>query len=143
MTGKWMTRVALAMMATTLAACSAPPLRGTVAFHERMALPPRALLEVQLHEIDGDDAPRVIAEQRYRVQSQPPFPFVLKSDEGLSRGDQYRVVARIFVEGALWFSNQPGDTVSSDADEWPSSLELLLRKEEVAQPADAAEPAKP
>lgn len=140
MTTGWMTRAALAMVVTMLAACSAPPLRGTVAFQERMALPPRALLEVQLQEIDGDEAPRVIAEQRYRVQSQPPFPFVLKSDEGLSRGDQYRVVARIFVEGALWFSNQPGDTVSSDADEWPAALELLLRKEDAAYAAEAGKP---
>ena len=85
-------------------------LTGTVAYLQRIALPPDAVIDVQLQDVSLQDAPAtVIASERYIADGrQVPFPYELTYDPaGIDPKHTYAVAARITVDGKLrWINTQ-------------------------------------
>jgi uncharacterized lipoprotein YbaY len=94
-------------------------LTGTVAYLQRIALPPDAVIDVQLQDVSLQDAPAtVIAAERYIADGrQVPFPFELTYDPaGIDPKQTYAVMARISVDGKLrWISTQRYDVLTRGA----------------------------
>lgn len=80
-------------------------LKGEVTYRERIALPPDAVLVVQLADVSRADAPAaVVAEQKISPAGQVPIRFRLKFDRAAIRPNAtYALQARISVGGSLWF----------------------------------------
>jgi putative lipoprotein len=93
----------LAMPATSAAAEQV--LRGEVVYRERIALPPNAVLSVQLADVSLADAPAtILGEQLIDPAGQVPIPFEIRFDPGVVEAKMsYAVLARITVDGKLWF----------------------------------------
>lgn len=85
-------------------------LTGTVSYRQRIALPPNAVIDVQLQDVSLQDAPAtVIASARYSAESrQIPFPYELTYDPAtIDASRTYAVAARITVDGKLrWINTQ-------------------------------------
>ena len=85
-------------------------LTGTVTYLQRIALPPDAVIDVQLQDVSLQDMPAtVIASERYIAEGrQVPFPFELTYDPaGIDPKHTYAVAARITVDGKLrWINTQ-------------------------------------
>jgi uncharacterized lipoprotein YbaY len=85
-------------------------LTGTVTYLQRIALPPNAVIDVQLQDVSLQDAPAtVIAAERYIAEGrQVPIPFELTYDPaGIDPKHTYAVAARITVDGKLrWINTQ-------------------------------------
>lgn len=81
-------------------------LRGTVAYRERMALPPGAIVEVKLLDVSLADMPaRVLAEARVSGR-RIPAPWTLRFDSGqIEPGHSYALQARILDGEQLLFIN--------------------------------------
>ncbi|MBR0682792.1 META domain-containing protein [Roseomonas eburnea] len=125
---------ALAAMAAAIAQDAA--ITGTVTYRERMALPPGAVLEVDLLDISrADAAAERIAAMRIEATAQPPIPFTLTFDA--SRIDErktYAVAARLLVGGRVLFRNDVAHPVLTRGA--GTHAEILLRR--VATPAGQA-----
>lgn len=78
---------------------------GTVAYRERMALPPGASVEVKLLDVSLADAPaRTLAQTTVTPQGQVPVPYQLKySASDIVPRHSYALQARITAEGRLLF----------------------------------------
>jgi putative lipoprotein len=79
---------------------------GTVSYLQRMALPPSAVIQVQLLDVSLADAPaNVIAEQKITLgDRQVPVPFTLNFDaRKIEEKHSYSVSAKITVDGELRF----------------------------------------
>ena len=96
--------VALAAMP----AFAAEAITGTVAYRERMALPPGTELEVRLVDVSREGAPTV-ATTRGGVEGQVPVPFSVSYDPAnLAASGSYALTARLLHEGRTLFqSHQP------------------------------------
>ncbi|OBQ60005.1 YbaY family lipoprotein [Mesorhizobium erdmanii] len=79
--------------------------RGEVIYRERIALPPSAVLSVQLADVSLADAPaRIIGEQTVKPGGQVPISFEIKFDPSVIRPQMtYALQARITVDGKLMF----------------------------------------
>ena len=99
---------------------------GTVFYLERIALPPGAVLKVQL--IDGSiaDAPAdVIAQETIQVTTQVPIPFSLSYDpHRIIPSHTYAVQARIEVDGKLRFINTSSNPVVTNGK--PASVDVRV-----------------
>lgn len=93
----------LAMPATSGA--SEQVLRGEVVYRERIALPPNAVLSVQLADVSLADAPAtILGEQKIDPAGQVPIRFEIKFDPSVIQTNMsYALQARITVDGKLWF----------------------------------------
>ena len=91
---------------------------GTIAYRERIALPPTAQVEVQLADVSLADAPsRTIAQQSFTADGrQVPFAFSLTVDERrLDPRHSYAVSARISdASGRLMFITDTRNSVTFD-----------------------------
>ncbi|UYZ59451.1 YbaY family lipoprotein [Hymenobacter latericus] len=102
---------------------------GTVAYRERIALPPNAVLRVQLQDVSRQDAPAVevasaTVESRGR---QVPLPFVLRYDTArIDPTNTYAVQARIEVDGRLMFTNDSAYPVITRGN--PKQVQMMLRR---------------
>jgi uncharacterized lipoprotein YbaY/membrane-bound inhibitor of C-type lysozyme len=108
---------------------------GTVTYMQRMALPPNAIILVQLLDVSLADAPsKVIAEQSYTLgQRQVPVPFSLSYDSSkIDEKHSYSVSARITLDGTLRFISDKSYPVITRGN--PSTVDLMLKQ--------AAEPVK-
>lgn len=78
---------------------------GEVVYRERIALPPGAVLSVQLADISLADAPaRIIGEQKIKPAGQVPISFEIKFDPSVIRPQMtYALQARITVDDRLMF----------------------------------------
>ncbi len=77
---------------------------GTVTYLQRVALPPNAVVEVQLADVSKQDvAAMVIASQTIETKgAQVPIPFELSYDPAqIEEGMSYAVSARITIDGKL------------------------------------------
>jgi uncharacterized lipoprotein YbaY/membrane-bound inhibitor of C-type lysozyme len=108
---------------------------GTVSYLQRMALPPNAVIEVQLQDVTLADAPaKVIAEEKITLgQRQVPVAFELNYDPAkMEAKHKYAVSARILVRGELRFSNNQAYPVLTEGK--PSHVEMILKQVETAGP---------
>ncbi len=81
---------------------------GSVTYRERIALPPSAVVKVQLVDVSRADAPAVVlGEQLIRAEGrQVPFAFEISYDpKQVEARFSYAVQARIEVDGQLRFIN--------------------------------------
>ncbi|MGF1517671.1 MAG: YbaY family lipoprotein [Nodosilinea sp.] len=79
---------------------------GTVTYLPRIAMPPNAILEVQLVNVSRADAPAIILASQGAIFGgrQVPIPFELVYDpDQIEQRFSYAVQARILVEGQLRF----------------------------------------
>ncbi|TPL79556.1 YbaY family lipoprotein [Mesorhizobium sp. B2-3-12] len=78
---------------------------GEVIYRERIALPPSAMLSVQLADVSLADAPaKIIGEQTVKPAGQVPISFEIKFDPSLIQPRMtYALQARIVVDGRLMF----------------------------------------
>lgn len=98
----------------TLAGCREPiEVIGTVSYQARIALPPDAVLEMQLADVSRTDIPPVIlARQSYTGLGKPPFPFRLRPElRDLDSLATYAVQARMLVQGKLFMVNRRRATI--------------------------------
>lgn len=81
--------------------------QGEVMYRERIALPPNAVVTVQLADVSLADAPAaVLGEQVIDPAGQVPVAFDIKFDsETLRPNMTYALQARITVDNQLWFIN--------------------------------------
>ena len=104
-------------------------LAGTVGYREKIALPPGAVIEVQLLEITAAEAPPVvIAEERDPLGArQVPVPFELRYDPAaIDAKGRYRVSARILIDGRAQFGTDRPYPIPTGGN--PSPLELILKR---------------
>ena len=80
---------------------------GDVAYRERIALPPNAVLTVRLLDVSRADAPEtVVGEQKVDPAGQVPIKFEIKFDPAVVQPSAtYALQARIMVDNQLWFIN--------------------------------------
>ena len=80
-------------------------LGGEVLYRERIALPPDAVLSVQLADVSLADAPAaIVGEQRVDPAGQVPIKFEIRFDPSVLQPNMnYALQARITVDDKLWF----------------------------------------
>lgn len=132
-------------LAALLTACAKPtartsaPLRavaavqdsivGTVAYRERQALPPGAVLRLELQDVSKPGAPAtVVAEKTERPGRQTgPLTFSLPYDTlRIDPTNTYAVQARIEVDGELLWANAAAYPVITRGN--PKQLQMMLRR---------------
>jgi uncharacterized lipoprotein YbaY len=93
-------------------------LMGTVTYLQRIALPPNAVVQVEIEEVSRADAPAfVLASQQIITGGrQVPIPFSLTYDAAsIDPRGHYNVRARIFMDGALrWISDTAMPVINND-----------------------------
>jgi putative lipoprotein len=102
---------------------------GTVTYLERMALPPNAVMQVQLLDVSLADAPsKVIAEQSTNLgQHQVPVPFTLSYDPAkIDEKHSYSASAKITVEGKVWFASDRSYPVVTKGN--PTHADITLKQ---------------
>jgi uncharacterized lipoprotein YbaY len=98
---------------------------GHVTYRQRIALPPGAVVIVQVVDVSRADAPSTtVAEQRVDVEHQVPIPFSLALDPGsLDPRRSYAVTVRIEVDGELMWTSDTHHPVATDG---PTEVEIPL-----------------
>ncbi len=118
----------LAMMfsAGSLAGAEPAAVTGTVAYRERIALTPEAVVEVQLLDVSMADASaKLIAEQVIKPKHQVPIPFELVYDPAeIDARFTYAVRATIRERGRLLFTTDRSYRVLTRGS--PSHVDLIL-----------------
>ena len=119
--------VALGLAALTLAACATTgeaenqqiAVSGSIAYRERIALPPTAQIEVRLDDVSRADAPATnMATQSFASEGrQVPFAFTLTVDRAdIDPRHSYAVSARITdADGKLMFITDTRNSVTFDS----------------------------
>ena len=123
-----------------LAACStnnavpagggASPTRvtGTVTYRERVALPPTAVIKLQLVDVSRADAPAIVLGEQvtHAAGRQVPFSFEIPFDPAkIAANYSYAVQARIEVDGKLRFiSDRHYAVITRGA---PTHVDMVLR----------------
>ncbi len=94
---------ALLVLAAPAGATQDVVITGTAAYRERIALPPGAVLEVELRDIARADAPApLLAATRVEPAGQVPIPFTLRVDPArIDPRARLAVSARLLVDGAV------------------------------------------
>jgi len=107
---------------------AAPHVTGSVTYLERVALPPKAVIKVQLVDVSRADAPAVaLGEQIISTDGkQVPFFFEIPFDPSkIEANHTYAVKARIEEGGHLLFINdQLYPVITRDA---PIHVDMVLR----------------
>jgi uncharacterized lipoprotein YbaY len=98
---------------------------GTVSYLERIALPPDAVVTVELVRVSPA---AVIAMSQFATEGrQPPFPFSIRYDPAaIDPGAVYAVQARIEAGGQLLFATSDSYFVITQGR--PSNVDLLLQR---------------
>jgi putative lipoprotein len=102
---------------------------GTVTYLQRIALPPNALIQVQLLDTSLADAPsKLIADQKISLgDRQVPVAFTLNFDSAkINPKHTYSVSAKITVEGELRFISDTSHPVLTRSN--PSRVEITLKQ---------------
>ena len=110
---------------------SAGSVTGTIAYLQRIALPPNAIILVQLQEVSRADAPsKTIAQEKITLgDRQVPVPFELKFEPTkIDAKHSYVVSARIVVDDELRFSSDKVYPVLTRDN--PSHVEIILKPAE-------------
>jgi len=129
----------LQLSALLLAGCSTPGIvpdgggagaavTGTVAYRERIALPPTAVIKVQLVDVSRADAPAVVLGEQLIEAGGRQVPFAFEIPYDPTRIDQrytYAVQARIEDGGQLLFINDQRYAVITRGA--PTQVAMMLR----------------
>ena len=102
--------------------------KGSIAYRERIALPPNAVVTVKLQDVSLADAPAtVISEQTFETEgAQVPFDFELSYNSAdIDARHTYSVSARIEVDGKLRFISDTSYPVITDQNK-TEEVNLLL-----------------
>jgi uncharacterized lipoprotein YbaY/membrane-bound inhibitor of C-type lysozyme len=102
---------------------------GTVSYLVRMALPPDAVIAVQVQDVSRADAPaNVIAEDQIKLgDRQVPVPFELKIDPArIDAKHTYAVSAKILVDGLMRFRNDKAYHVLTHGN--PSHVDIIVKQ---------------
>jgi uncharacterized lipoprotein YbaY/membrane-bound inhibitor of C-type lysozyme len=102
---------------------------GTVTYLQRMALPPSAVIQVQLLDVSLADAPsKVISEEKITLgERQVPVPFELKFDSStIDPKHAYSVSAKILVDGELRFVSDQSHPVLTRGN--PNKVEIVVKQ---------------
>jgi len=80
---------------------------GNVIYMERIALPPDAVVQVQLQDVSRADAPAIVlGDQTITASHQVPIPFRIEYDpKQIVENHTYSISARITIEGQLRWTN--------------------------------------
>ncbi len=94
-------------------------LAGEVLYRERIALPPNAVVSVQLADVSLADAPAaIVGEQTVEPAGQVPVKFAIRFDPSvIQTGMSYALQARITVDDKLWFITDTRHDVDPLTDE--------------------------
>ncbi|MCI0390454.1 MAG: YbaY family lipoprotein [Acidobacteria bacterium] len=101
---------------------------GAVTYRPRIALPPQAVLRVELLDVSRADAPAtVITQQTIETKGkQVPIPFSLSFDPGqIKEGNRYQVQAKIVVGEGVRFINKQAYPVITQGH--PTKVTILLQ----------------
>ena len=110
--------------------------KGEVVYRERIALPPNAVLSVQLADVSLADAPAaIIGEQKVSPAGQVPISFEIKFDSSAIRPRMtYALQARITVDSKLMFISDTSHQVDPLTDA-PQTILLKMVSQAPAKPA--------
>jgi putative lipoprotein len=101
---------------------------GTVTYRERIALPPDAVIKVQLVDVSRADAPAIVLGERitHSAGKQVPFSFEIQFDPArIEANYSYAVQARIEQDGQLRFiSDRHYAVITRGA---PTRVDIVLR----------------
>ncbi len=108
-------------------------LYGTVTYRERITLPTHAVLQVSLVDTALADAPEgTIALAAVRTRGRLPISYRLRFDDRkLRRGRNYGLMARILVDGQVWFTTGTPITVRG-----PLQPEIVVQRAASEAPAE-------
>lgn len=111
---------------------------GEVLYRERIALPPNAVLTVQLADISLADAPAtIITEQKVNPAGQVPIKFELRFDSSVIQPKtSYALQARITVGDELWFITDTRHEVDPLTVNSPQTI--LVKRVAQSEPDEAA-----
>ncbi|NWF81886.1 MAG: YbaY family lipoprotein [Chloroflexi bacterium] len=101
---------------------------GTVTYLQRIALPPEAVIQVQLVDVSRADAPAIVlATSSFQAGGrQVPFPFALPYDPArIDERYTYAVQARITLNGQLRFIATERYAVITRGN--PTTVEVIVR----------------
>jgi len=102
---------------------------GRVTYLQRMALPPSAVVQVQLLDVSLADAPsKLITEEKITLgDRQVPVPFELKFDPAaIDPKHAYSVSAKIMVDGELRFISDQSHQVLTRGN--PNKVEIVVKQ---------------
>ncbi|WP_198174169.1 YbaY family lipoprotein [Mesorhizobium xinjiangense] len=102
-------------------------LNGTVAYRERIALPPSTVLEVALVDVSRADAPAItLAQTRVEPAGQVPIAFALDyEDTDIEPSRTYALEAKILVDGQPWFATTRQYRVFDDGE---ATAEIIVTR---------------
>ena len=127
---KWLPRfvflIAITVSIDGMAGGEPGSVTGTVAYRERIALTPEAVVQVQLLDVSVADASaKLIAEQTIKPQHQVPIPFELTYDPAvIDERYTYAVRATIRERGQLMFTTDRSYRVLTRG--YPNHVDLVL-----------------
>lgn len=101
---------------------------GTVAYLQRIALPPNAIIQVQLQDVSRAGAPaRTIGQEKITLgERQVPVPFEIKVDPAkIDPKHTYTLTARIVVDDKMRFVSDKAYPVLTRDN--PSNVEMILK----------------
>lgn len=113
-------------------------LSGEVLYRERIALPPNAILTVQLADVSlADASATVIGSQTIDPAGQVPIKFAIDFDPAIIRtGMSYALQARITVDEQLWFINDVRHAIDPLTAGPQTMLLKMVRQENEQKAAD-------
>lgn len=139
---RYCTLLATWMGIVALGGCAAVPptssITGSASYRERMALPPDAVLEVQLEDVSRADAPAVeIGGTTVQPVGQVPIRFEIPYDPArLQSGHRYQVRASIKAGGSLLFVTDTAYPVLGA--DGVRHVDMLLKRAMPAEPSSRA-----
>jgi putative lipoprotein len=140
-------RMAIGVVAIALDACTATPqqrgreadvpgqtvsaaVTGTVSYRERMALPPTAVVKVQLLDVSFADVAATVLDSitlRPTAGQQVPYPFLLRYDPvQIDARNTYAVRASIIVDGKPLFTSTEAHPVITRGN--PLDVNIMLQR---------------
>jgi putative lipoprotein len=128
------TPLVIGMLAVPAASSAAEQVvRGEVVYRERIALPPGALVTVQLADVSLADAPAaIITEQKIAPSGQSPIPFELKfAASAIQSKSTYALQAKITFDDQIMFMAPERHEVDPLADTPQTVVVTLVRKKGV------------
>ncbi|WP_341678306.1 YbaY family lipoprotein [Niveibacterium sp. SC-1] len=99
--------LALAMAGyATLPEAAQATLRGRISYGEGLALPPQAVIDIELMDVSSADSPAQVARIRMSAEDEGPIPFeLIVPSASIDQQRTYVLSARISYGGKLLYAN--------------------------------------